>query len=157
MTRMITVAVLTLTWIAFDCSAAPPEGTRGQGPREAGQREAGQRGGAERGQPQGQQGGQLRRQQRGGDPTQMVARMIQQYDKDGDQKLDANELSALLTSMRERRAGEADGARPGPAGGRGAGQNLENLRQRMGDRRRNQADNGNNQPGGEKPKRPVAE
>lgn len=38
----------------------------------------------------------------GGDQAKMVARMIEQFDKDGDEKLDASELTALLSFMRER-------------------------------------------------------
>ena len=38
----------------------------------------------------------------GGDPARIVARMIEQFDKDGDEKLDKAELTALFTSMRER-------------------------------------------------------
>jgi len=147
MTRTTTLAVLTLAWIAVDCSAAPPEGMRGQRAREGGQ------------------GGGERVQQRGGDPAQMIARMMQEFDKDGDQKLDTRELTALMTSMRERRAGaagaggaRAGGARPGRPAGNGAGKGAGNLRQRPGgDGKRKQGAGENNRPGGERPKRPVAE
>jgi len=138
MTRIITVAVLAFAWIAVDCSAAPPEGKRGPGAREGGQ------------------GGGERAQQRGGDAAMMVTRMIQEFDKDGDQKLDAQELTALLTSMRERRG--AGGVRPGQVGGKGAGQGAGNMRQRPGgDGKRNRGDGEANRPGGERPKRPAAE
>ncbi|MFK8111151.1 MAG: EF-hand domain-containing protein [Rubripirellula sp.] len=128
MTRTLTLAVLALAWIAVDCSAAPPEGKRGKGAGEDGKRA----------------------QQRGGDPAQVVARMMQEFDKDGDQKLDAQELTALMTSMRERRGAGASGARPGQSAGKG--------RQRPGgDSKRKRGADENNKPGGEKPKRPVAE
>lgn len=38
----------------------------------------------------------------GGDQAKVVSRLIEQFDKDGDEKLDASELTALLSSMRER-------------------------------------------------------
>ena len=41
----------------------------------------------------------------GGDPARIVARMIEQFDKDGDEKLDVSELTALFTSIRERSDG----------------------------------------------------
>ena len=38
----------------------------------------------------------------GGDQAKIVSRLIEQFDKDGDEKLDASELTALLSYMRER-------------------------------------------------------
>jgi hypothetical protein len=80
--------------------------------------------------------------------------MMQQFDKDGDQKLDTQELTALMTSMRERR-----GAGPGWAqAGQPAGKAASNMRQRPGgDSKRKQGADATNRPGGEKPKRPATE
>ena len=84
-------------------------------------------------------------------PADMASRMIQQYDKDGDQKLNAGELAAMLTAMRERGANRGQGPpqRPGMERGK-PGQNSQ------GKGRRRQ-DNENAAPGGEKPKRPASE
>ncbi len=49
------------------------------------------------------------------DPQQMAARMIQQFDKNGDKALNAQELAAALTAMRAQRG--PDG-RPGAGKGR---------------------------------------
>ncbi|HAY82172.1 MAG TPA: hypothetical protein DCY79_20395, partial [Planctomycetaceae bacterium] len=43
-------------------------------------------------------------------PEQIAARMLKEFDQDNDQKLDAKELAALLTSMRQRRGGGRPGA-----------------------------------------------
>lgn len=87
---------------------------------------------------------------RGGDPARMVQAMMQRFDTDGDQKLDAKELTALLTSMRERGGrGMAQGGNGGPGG-----------RPEMADkgRRRGQrGDEGQREPGGQRPKRPASE
>jgi hypothetical protein len=79
------------------------------------------------------------------DPANMVARIMQEFDKDGDQKLDKTELTAWLIVMQERRGlgmrrgGKAGKGRPGAAG----------------KRRRGQEDSG--EPGGDRPKRPEVE
>jgi hypothetical protein len=92
------------------------------------------------------------------DPAQMVGRFIKEFDKDGDEKLDAKELTALFTALRERR-GAAQG-RPGANASKDApsnsqrGQNPGANRQRRG--RGNAADSAP-APGGEIPKRPPAE
>ncbi|MDG1895197.1 MAG: EF-hand domain-containing protein [Fuerstiella sp.] len=142
------VAVLSVVLLAGTCIAEPPGRQRGERAKGAnGQRRAseGQRpgGGAER------------------DPKQMVARMMKEFDKDGDSKLNAAELTAMLTSMRDRRG---SGERPGGASGRkpGAGpqqKGPEKNGQKPGENRK-RGQNGNGKPakaGGQTPKRPASE
>ena len=139
------VAILSVALLAVTCSAEPPGGQRAKGAN--GQRRAsgGQRPGA----------GADR------DPKQMVARMMNEFDKDGDSKLNAMELTAMFASMRDRRG---SGERPGAATGRtpGAGPQQRGPGQSgqkpAGNRRRGQ--NGDGKPakaGGQAPKRPVAD
>ena len=132
------VAILSVALLAVDCSAEPP-GRRG----ERGKPGAGQRRGPGQGQGQKPGAGQQR------DPAQMVARMMQEFDKDGDQKLNLQELTAMMKSMRERRE---NGGRPGMGQGPGNGQKPGNRQGRQGRR-----GDGNGPAGGEKPKRPPAE
>lgn len=85
----------------------------GQGKGRAGANRQGRpgQGGPGQGRPGGQGGaGQI-------DPAKLVERMMSQFDKDGDQKLDANELKELLVSMRSRGRGMG-----GPGGADAAGQ-----------------------------------
>ena len=98
-------------------------------------------------------------QQRGGpprDPKQMVAMMMEKFDSDGDQKLNAEELTAMLTFLRERpgqmgmQGGRPGAGRPG-AGRPGAG--------RPGAKRGGGgggADDQQAEAGGVKPRRPTA-
>ncbi len=109
------LAFLVIIPTAVVCAAGPPKGEPGKRPD-----------------------GNGRLAQRVADPSKMVERMMQEFDKDGDQKLDAKELTALLTSMRER-IGQVQS-------GRGA---LEGQRQRGGE--------GATRPGGDRPKRPEIE
>jgi len=77
--------------------AQPPEG-----------RARGERPGEGRGRPQGTPGMA---------PEAMVKRMLEQFDKDGDKKLDATELMAALREMRNMRGGPPMGdRRPGNQG-----------------------------------------
>lgn len=90
-----------------------------------------------------------------GDPAAFVGKMIERFDQDGDQKLDAQELAALLQEMRQRRgAGGGPGAgRPGTDGSSSG----RPGRRPQGDRARSKRDTGSDQlgaPGGDKPKRP---
>ena len=124
-------SLLILALIAAPSFAAPPE----KGPRP----ENGARPQKPGGRPQGRPGM---------NPEQMVARLMQQFDKDGDQKLDKKELTALLTFMRQQRGrmrpgGPAPGGRPGNPGPGG----------------RPQRPGGDKpaRPGGQAPKRPAAE
>ncbi|MCM2370347.1 hypothetical protein [Aporhodopirellula aestuarii] len=99
------------------------------------------------------------RRARGGmtdmDPAQMVGRLIQQFDKDGDEKLDAKELTALLTMMRERR-GQMGGEGNRPPFARDGEQAGQKFRE-MGERRRRLGNDTNADAGGDLPKRPAAE
>ncbi len=82
-----------------------------------------QRGG--KGQAKGKRGdgngGNQDRAQRGQrDPQEMVKRMIQQFDKNGDKALDAKELLAMFTQMRQGRGqGGPQRGQGGPQGGQG--------------------------------------
>ena len=118
------LAALSLFLFTNDSTAQPP----GKGEKNAnGQRRQGQ------GRP-GQGGFQM-------DLAQMATRAIQQFDKDGGSKLDARELTAFMTAMRDRRMGGGQG-RPGMERGKsGKGQRLD----------------GSKAAGGEKPKRPPVE
>ena len=79
----------------------------------------------------------------GAGPAQFVTMLMRQFDKDGDQKLDSQELVALLTSMRERQAQMGGQGQMGP----------------MANRFRPGGPNGdgNNEAGGVSPKRPPVE
>jgi hypothetical protein len=139
------VAILSVALFAVTCSAEPPGRQRGERAKGANtQRRAGD----------GQRPGPGSER----DPKQMVARMMKEFDKDGDSKLNAAELTAMLTSMRDRRG---SGERPGGASGRkpGAGPQQKgpgkNGQKPGGNRKRGQ--NGNDKPGGQKPKRPASE
>lgn len=84
----------------------------------------------------------------GADPAMMVTRMIDMFDKDNDQKLDARELTEMLSFIRERGAGmmaqrSAD-ERPGAAADA----------QR---RRRFSGGDKSSDAGGDKPSRPASE
>lgn len=91
------------------------------------------------------------------DPAKMVERIMSEFDKDGDQKLDKTELIAWATAMNERRAqflgrrGEAGQGRLGqgkPGKGRPGGQG-------NGKKRRGIDPEGT--PGGDQPVLPDAE
>jgi hypothetical protein len=69
-------------------------------------------------------------------PAQMVERMIAEFDTDGDEKLNADELEQLFVKMRERR---------------GAG-----MQSRPGQKSRPSPGGENSAPGGESPQRPPA-
>ncbi|MEO1993283.1 MAG: EF-hand domain-containing protein [Pirellulales bacterium] len=68
-------------------------------------------------------------------PDEMVKRMMEEFDEDGDKKLDSTELKKMFTTMRERR---------------GAGM----QRPSAGNRRPGSGEN--NTPGGESPRRPPS-
>lgn len=70
-------------------------------------------------------------------PEEMVKRMMENFDEDGDKKLDASELEKMFTAMRERRG---PGMQRPPAGNR-----------------RRPGSDVNNTPGGETPRRPPSE
>ena len=64
------------------------------------------------------QEGEQKGRRNGPNSEMIVARMMQQFDRDGDQKLDTKELTALLTFMRERGGRNRQGmeGRPGARG-----------------------------------------
>lgn len=81
------------------------------------------------------------------DPAVMVARLLKQFDADGDEKLDLGELTKLMTAMRDRR--QSGGMR---------GRELDN-----GNRPKRPSQSGNRptptggEQGGDRPVRPKAE
>ena len=98
---------------------------------------------AQRFRPGGQQNGERTPGQRrpgqfagGFSPEQMVERLMEEFDADGDEKLNADELQKMMTTMRERRGG--------------------GMQRRPGSNGRPSPGNSNATPGGEKPKRPPA-
>ena len=140
MTRLLMLVALSIGILATQVEAKPP----GDGDAAKAQR-------AGKGQKDGKarQGRAARGPQGGGqDSQQMVARMLQRFDQNGDQKLDSTELAALLTSLRERRGmgrgNEAGAGRPGPGAGQRRGGKQRGAGQRL-------------NPGGQRPKRPNAD
>lgn len=142
------VAILSLALLSSECFAQPPSKGRGKGKPAAGQRD----GEGRQGKPgQGRPGP-------GGDrdPAQFIARMLEQFDKDGDKKLDLRELTALFTAMRERR--ENGGRPPGAAGpGRGQGEGKGRKPEGADGKRRRPDGEKAGEAGGDKPRRPPAE
>ena len=113
--------------ITSECTAQPPEGRPrfGQGQRPPGAA------------PQA-------------DGAQLVARFIREFDRDGDMKLDADELTSLFKSLRERRAAMGQGGQlQGPGG--------FPRRPNANEPRRQPPTEQANTPGGEIPKRPLSE
>lgn len=115
------------------------------------------------GRPGGQPGGGP---QRGGpmrDPAQMVAMMMEKFDADGDQKLNSQELTAMLTFIRER-PGQVGmgGGRPGAAaegpGGQGPRPEGRPGANRPGGKRpgAKAEEDQQNEAGGVRPRRPPA-
>ena len=109
------------------------------------------------GKGKGGQGGQ--QQGRGGmmgDPKQFAARLIEEFDKDGDNALNARELAAALTAMRERRGGQ--GGPPGQGGqGKGKGGQGGAGKGKGGAGKGKGAGNNDAPSGDVKPKRPEIE
>ena len=130
------VTLLVIALFAAPSLAQPGPGEKGQRPANAG---GPQKPGAR---PQG------RPRPQGISPEQIAARLMQEFDKDNDQKLNTKELAALLTSMRQRRGGMRPGGNP-PNGRPG----------QPGPRNRPQRPAGDKpgRPGGQAPKRPAAE
>ncbi len=69
-------------------------------------------------------------------PEQMVQRIMDEFDADGDDKLNADELQKMLMTMRERRGG--------------------GMQRRPGSQSRPSPGGSSSTPGGESPKRPPA-
>ena len=108
--------------LAVTSIAQPPEGDAPREGRRPGGRpdgDAGRREGGERpdgGRPDGAIGG--REGMRGGDPKMIARMMMERFDKDGDNKLNSEELVAALSEMRP--TGGPEGAAGGPGGPGGA-------------------------------------
>jgi len=81
---------------------------------------AAEREGKGKGKGKGKGGEKGRGPGRQGDPTAMAAKMIKEFDLDGDNALNAKELAAAMTAMRQRRGGGA-GERPARGQGKGKG------------------------------------
>lgn len=86
------------------------------------------------------------------DPAILVARMMKEFDADGDQKLDVQELTKLMTAMRDRRQAGRPGAGVGGLPGRNADGDKRGVRSRQGKRGTEPA---SGKPGGDKPVRPT--
>jgi len=115
-------AMLATTSIAQPPEGAPrPEGT----PREGQRRPGGRPEGGERpeggGRPEGGPGGPGGREGMRGDPKMMAQMMIEQFDKDGDKKLNSEELIAALSKMRPPAGPGSPGGPEGPGGSSGPG------------------------------------
>ncbi len=135
------------------------ESQRGRGGRPSGAAEGGTRGAAE-GRP-----GQGRGMQQM-DPARLAARMLETFDKDGDKKLNAEELTALLTQMRSGRGGAMRGdmspeemrrrrmeaMRGGEAGAEKAGDSAPERKRRSAGGRGGDIEGA--EAGGDRPKRP---
>lgn len=115
------VALPVMSTVAF---AAPQQDGKGKGKGGKGKGGQGQ-GGQGKGKGKGQQGGG---QMGDRDPAAIAKRMIQEFDKDGDQKLSLAELTMALKAMQERRAsgqagqgGQRGRGKGGAGGTQGAG------------------------------------
>ena len=100
----------------------------------------------------GQQGNGQQRQRPQMDPAKMVERIMGQFDKDGDSKLDANELTAMLTAMRERGMGRAFGAGQGRPGQKPGDDRGQQGKRKRGGKDGDQTDA--SEAGGDRPVRP---
>ena len=101
-------------------------------------------GGSEAGNDSGGPGGPGFGGRPGRDPAQLVTRMLGQFDKDGDQKLDATELKEMFSNMQQRRGRGMRQGRPGQRRGAEA-------------RRRRGGSETPATPGGDQPQRPPIE
>ncbi|MEO2048242.1 MAG: hypothetical protein ABGX16_16945 [Pirellulales bacterium] len=148
------MAIFFVTSIVHECSAQAPER----------QQQRGQRRQAANGERRSGEGRRSPGPDRERDPAQMVARMMQQFDQDGDNKLDQAELTKLFIFMRERRGqGKKIGAdsgrkRGGKASQRGRRPDGKNP-QKSGKNQQRRFNGGNDKakPGGEIPNRPPTE
>ncbi len=147
--KRIVLSAALLALAVFTVNVSADEAGKGKGKK---------RGAAAQGERGGNQGGP-----RGGmdqrDPAQLVGRMMSQFDKDGDEKLDVTELTALMQSLRERRGGQAGGPRGGagqaggPRGKAGGPRGGQGRPDGARGRRGGDSD-GQGTKGGERPKRP---
>ena len=103
-TTILMLVAVGLVWVASDCSARTPDDNRDNvGVPKKRAKADGQRRGGDR------------------DPAKRVQKIIDQFDADADQKLDATELQEFLSSMAQRR-GQAQGQRGQGPGQRGQAQ-----------------------------------
>ena len=89
-TITLTIAFIFALSIAANCDAQRPD-------RDGKRKGAGEQAGGQQSAP-GQR-------QRAIEPAAMSAKMMKQFDKNGDNKLDVTELTAMFTSIRENRGG----------------------------------------------------
>ncbi|MEP3480494.1 MAG: EF-hand domain-containing protein [Fuerstiella sp.] len=162
----IFAAIMSVALISADCSAQSPGRQRGgkganAGAERGAQGQRGERGGQGRGM-QGRVGGQER------DPAALAARMMKEFDKDGDNKLNTAELVALMTSFRDRRGSGPGGNGPGGNGQGAKGAGADGAERRMGKGQRpegagkgkkgkGKGDGQTDAPGGQSPKRPQSD
>ena len=147
------LAILCVALIAFDSSAEPPARRKANGKQANGKQ--GRNADGQRRSRDGQQRPGQQRPDR--DPAEMAARIMREFDKDGDKKLNVTELTAMMKSMRDRRGGQRPGpGANGPQGRRGTGKDGQRPSGADGKRRRSGEDS-KAKAGGERPKRPTAE
>lgn len=126
--RLSSAGLFSLAIAVSSVSAQPPQRDRPDGDRpQRGQRDGDrpQRGPGERG--PGGRGGEVA-------PEAMAKQLMERFDKDGDKKLDATELVAALTEMRNlrgRRPGGPEGGPPDGERGPREGGNAEAMVQRI--------------------------
>ena len=91
------------------------------------------------------------------DPAKMASVMMQKFDKDSDQKLNVEELTAMMKFMQERRGQQGEGAGKGDAAGKEGGAGKKG-RQRPGAEKRSDGKSvDDKEVGGVTPRRPPAE
>lgn len=111
MKTLTTLLALTFAiTMAMDCTA---QRNKGQGKSDKGSRQKSMQRGER------QRGGDDAQGRRQADPEKLAAKMLEEFDSNGDEKLNARELAALLTSMRDRRG--RGSAQDGQQGRRGQG------------------------------------
>ena len=104
-------AMLATNSIAQLPAGSPPAGSAAESNREPVQNREGRPGGGRpEGRPDGGPGGLMR-----GEPKMVAQMMLEKFDKDGDKKLDSEELVVALTEMRAQAV--AGGPGGGPVGG----------------------------------------
>lgn len=103
------------------------------------------------------QNGEANRQRLNRDPVKMASLMMQKFDKDSDEKLNVEELTAMMKFMQERRGQQGDGAGKGDIAGK-EGSAGKKDRQRPGAEKSSAKKSVEvNEVGGVTPRRPPAE
>jgi hypothetical protein len=122
-TTVLMLVAVGFAWVAADCSALTPDRDQDNvGVQKKRGKADGQRRGGDR------------------DPANRVQKIIEQFDADADQKLDASELQEFLASVAQRR-GQGQGQRGGRKGGKGEAEMNGEKRGKRGGRK------GKNKPG----------